>query len=111
MKVGFIRCQKTEDICSAKEDFKAVREKKGAFKGVAEDIIIIGFYSCGGCPGDKASSRAAKMVRQGADTIVLTSCITKGRREGEACPYAEEMKEEIVKRLGEKVKIIDHSHK
>jgi predicted metal-binding protein len=54
MKVGSIRCMQTEDYCPGSTDFKVIRDKKGAFENVEEDIDIIGFTSCGGCPGKKA---------------------------------------------------------
>jgi len=50
------------------------------------------------------------MVRRGADTIVLASCITKGNPIGFACPHVEKMKEAIVKKLGDDIKSIDYTH-
>ena len=54
MKIGIIRCMQTEDYCPGTTDFKFIREKKGAFENITEDIEIIGFVNCGGCPGKKA---------------------------------------------------------
>ena len=108
MKVGLIRCLQTEDRCSGTRDFKAMRQKKGAFAKVEGDIEIIGFSTCGGCPGKKAAARAAGMIKRGADTIVLASCITKGHPS--ACPYAEQMKEEVAKKIGSAVQLLDYSH-
>lgn len=108
MKVGLLRCLQTEDKCSGTLDFKAMRQKKGAFANVEGDIEIIGFITCGGCPGKKAAARAAGMVKRGADTIVLASCITKGNPT--ACPYAKEIKEAIAQKIGQAVPLIDHSH-
>ena len=62
MKVGIIRCMQTEDYCPGTTDFKFIKEKKGAFEGVEEDIEIIGFINCGGCPGKKAVLRARDLV-------------------------------------------------
>mgnify|MGYP003228286826 CR=1 FL=1 len=64
MKVGIIRCMQTEDFCPGTTDFRMIREKKGAFEGVEEDIEIIGFINCGGCPGKKAVLRARELVIQ-----------------------------------------------
>ena len=41
MKVGIIRCMQTEDYCPGTTDFKFIKEKKGAFEGVEEDIAQI----------------------------------------------------------------------
>jgi predicted metal-binding protein len=110
MKVGVIRCMQTEDMCPGTTDFKVIKAKKGAFEGVEGEIEIIGFNSCGGCPGKKAVTRAAEMVSRGADTIALASCITRGNPIGFACPHAREMKAAIAKRIGEDVTILDYTH-
>lgn len=110
MKVGVIRCMQTEDMCPGTTDFKVIKEKKCAFEGVEGDIDIIGFESCGGCPGKKAVTRAAEMVKRGADTIVLASCIMRGNPIGFACPHGQKMKEAIQQKIGEDVKLIDWTH-
>ncbi len=110
MKVGLIRCLQTEDMCSATTCFKVMTLKKLAFEGVEEDIEIVGVNTCGGCPGKKAVTRTAEMIKRGADTIALASCITKGNPIGFPCPHAKEMKEAIIKKLGEEIKIIEYTH-
>lgn len=110
MKIGLIRCLQTEDMCPGTTDFKIIREKKCAFEGVEEDIAIIGVNTCGGCPGKKAVTRAMEMVKRGADTIVLASCITRGNPIGFVCPHAEAIKKAISNKLGSDVKIIDYTH-
>ncbi|MFV0330155.1 MAG: CGGC domain-containing protein [Dysgonomonas sp.] len=77
MKVGIIRCMQTEDYCPGTTDFKFIKEKKGAFEGVKEDIEIVGFINCGGCPGKKAVLRARELVNRGVDTIVFAFCICR----------------------------------
>ncbi len=110
MKVGLIRCLQTEDICPATTCFKVMTLKKLAFEGVEEDIEIVGVNTCGGCPGKKAVTRAAEMVKRGADTIALASCITKGNPIGFPCPHAKEMKETIIKKVGKDIVIVDYTH-
>jgi len=110
MKVGLIRCMQTEDMCPGTTCFKVMNTKKLAFEGIDEEIEVIGVNTCGGCPGKKAVTRAAEMVKRGADTIVLASCITKGTPIGFPCPNAEQMKTAINKKLGDKIKIIDYTH-
>jgi predicted metal-binding protein len=100
----------TEDMCPGTTDFKVMREKKCAFEGVDGEIEVIGFTTCGGCPGKRAVTRAAEMVKRGADTIVLCSCITRGNPIGFACPHVQAMKDAIAKKLGESVSIIAYTH-
>lgn len=110
MKIGLIRCMQTEDMCPSSTCFRVIKNRKMAFEGTDEDIDIIGWNSCGGCPGKKAVSRAVDMVDRGADTIVLASCITRGAPIGFPCPFAEQIKDAIVQKLGESVAIIDYTH-
>ena len=110
MKVGFIRCMQTEDFCPGTTDFRMIREKKGAFEGVEEDIEIIGFINCGGCPGKKAVLRARELVNRGADSIAFASCIQKGTPIGYACPFAKRMKDVIQNDLGDGIRLIDYTH-
>jgi predicted metal-binding protein len=100
----------TEDMCPATTCFKVMNMKKMAFKEIDEDIEVVGVNTCGGCPGKKAVTRAEEMVKRGADTIVLASCITKGNPIGFACPHAEQMKAAIEKKIGKSIKIIDYTH-
>ena len=110
MKVGIIRCMQTEDFCPGTTDFRMIREKKGAFEGVEEDIEIIGFINCGGCPGTKAVLRARELVNRGADSIAFASCIQKGTPIGYACPFAKRMKDVIQNDLGDGIRLIDYTH-
>lgn len=109
MKIGIIRCQQTEDMCPGTTDFKVASEGKLAFAEIGPSEII-GFVSCGGCPGKRAIPRAKMMVDRGAEVIVLASCITKGNPIGFPYPHIDKMKESIINKVGEKIKIIDYTH-
>ena len=110
MKVGLIRCMQTEDMCPTTICLKVMKHKKLAFEGITEEIEVIGVNTCGGCPGKKAVTRAAEMVKRGADTIVLASCITKGNPIGFPCPHAAQMKTAIENEVGETIRMIDYTH-
>lgn len=112
MKVGIIRCMQTEDYCSGTADFKAIRERNGAFCDMpeGESIEIVGFCNCGGCPGKKAVFRARKLVDAGADTIAFASCIQKGTPIGYACPFAKRMQEVVSQNIGDDIRILPYTH-
>ena len=110
MKLGLIRCKETENFCPGTRDVQTIKEKSGALSYVKEDIEIIGFIDCGGCPGKVAILRARELVKRGADTIAFTSCIGKGTPIGYPCPFAKKMKELVKKDLGEKIQILDYTH-
>lgn len=109
MKVGIIRCQQTEDICPGSTDFKIASEGKMAFFETGP-VEIIGFVSCGGCPGKRAVARAKLMVDRGAQAIVFASCISRGNPIGFPCPHFDQMKKSISEKIGPGIKIIQWTH-
>ncbi|MGE4214001.1 MAG: CGGC domain-containing protein [Anaerotignaceae bacterium] len=110
MKLGIIRCMQTEDFCTGTTDFKFIQERKGAFAEIDENIEIVGFTNCGGCPGKKAVLRGRMLVQRGADTIAFASCISKGNPIGYPCPFAKKMIALVHDDLGEDIKIIEYTH-
>ncbi|MGM0568511.1 MAG: CGGC domain-containing protein [Elusimicrobiota bacterium] len=109
MKVGMIRCQQTEDMCPGSTDFKVAKAGKLAFEETGP-VEVVGFVSCGGCPGKRAAARAKMMVDRGAEAIVFVSCIKKGNPIGYPCPNFEKMKKAVINKVGTNIKIIDWTH-
>ncbi len=110
MKVGIIRCQQTEDLCPGTGDFAAVEKKSGAFETLG-DCTIVGFVSCGGCPGSKAVARAQVLADRGAEVIALASCISKGHPTTYPCPNRESMLKALQSKFKDKnVLVLDHTH-
>lgn len=112
MKVGIIRCAQTEEFCPGTNDFKSIRTRTGGFAEVPadEEIELVGFIGCGGCPGKKAGMRAKTLIERGADTIAFASCVHKGAPMGYPCPFGKKMKELVRTAVGEDVTILDHTH-
>lgn len=110
MKLGIIRCMQTEDYCPGTGDFMAVREKLGIFEDVEEEIELIGFINCGGCPAKRVVLRARELVRRGADTIAFASCIQRGTPIGYPCPFSRKMKALVSEEVGNRVKLLDFTH-
>lgn len=110
MKIGLIRCLQTEDMCPATTCLSVMRNKKLAFEDIAEDIELIGVFTCGGCPGKKAVTRAAMLIQRGAEALALASCITKGSPIGFPCPHKEQMRAAIGAKVGRDIRIFDYTH-
>ena len=107
-KIGIIRCQQTEDMCPGTTDFKCAQAGTFAFESYAP-CEVVGFVSCGGCPGKKTVLRVRELVRRGADAIALASCISKGTPIGYPCPFAQKMKE-LIAREAPNIRIIEYTH-
>ncbi len=109
LKVGIIRCQQTEDMCPGTTDFKVAQSGTGAFKN-SGPVEIVGFATCGGCPGKRAATRAKMMVQRGAQAIHLASCIAKGTPIGFPCPHSSAMKDAVQRMVGPEIPVIDFTH-
>lgn len=109
LKVGIIRCQQTEDMCCGTTDFKVAQEGKLAFQETGP-VEIVGFVSCGGCPGKRIFTRAKMMKERGAEAIVFASCMSKGNPIGFPCPHFGMIEEMVRKKIGSEIKIISWTH-
>lgn len=109
MKVGIIRCQQTEDLCPGTTCFKVAKEGASAFQEIGP-VDVVGFVSCGGCPGKRAVTRAKMLLDRGAEAVLLASCMGKGSPIGFPCPHFSSIKSAIEKKVGPEVKVIDWTH-
>jgi len=109
VKVGILRCQQTEDICPGTKCLGYAREGKEAFQEVGPSDVV-GFISCGGCPGKKAVPRAMEMEERGAEVIFLASCATRGLPWDYVCPHWKNIKKSLEKNLKTTTKVVDWTH-
>lgn len=109
MKIGIIRCQQTEDLCPGTTDFMTAVQGKGAFENLGP-CEVVGFVSCGGCPGKRAVTRAQMLLDRGAQAVALASCISKGSPIGFPCPNREAMLNAIRAKLGPEAVILEYTH-
>jgi len=67
----------------------SIRERDGAFARYPENepIEIVGFISCGGCPGERLEFSPADMKKYGAEAVHLATCFLAGYP---ACPHIED---------------------
>lgn len=101
---------KRKTIAPEQPTLRVTKGRKGAFEGIKEEIEIVGFINCGGCPGKKAALRARELVKRGADTIVFASCIQRGNPIGYPCPFAKKMKDIISRDLPDDIEFNDYTH-
>ena len=114
LKVGIVRCAIVAEFCPATSCIKAVKEGKGAFEGIEAELV--GFMTCGGCPGKKVTASVKTLLEKGANAIALSSCMTRGYPVGSnafVCPNLENIKKAIenyLKKNAPNVKLIEWTH-
>lgn len=110
MKIGLIRCLQTENLCPAAKCLSAMSEKKGAFKDIEGDVQCVAVNTCGGCPGKNAADRAKRMVKQGAEAIAISSCITLGSPINFPCPFHHKIIQIVKDAVGDGIPVLEYSH-
>jgi predicted metal-binding protein len=100
-KIGIIRCQERalygKERCAGWDCFQAMRDKTG-YMTEYDTIEIVGFDTCGGCPGRnryyKIIERGQKLKEKGADIIHLSTCLVN------TCPNKDKFIEVLEKEVG-----------
>ncbi|MDX9865598.1 MAG: CGGC domain-containing protein, partial [Anaerolineaceae bacterium] len=73
VKLGIIICDRYKS-CAGGKCFRALKNREGAFDIYADqDIELVGYTSCGGCPGGNIEYAGEEMVRNGAEVIHLAT--------------------------------------
>jgi predicted metal-binding protein len=99
-RIGIIICGRYQ-TCTGGKCFRALRERKGAFEAYAgSDVEIVGFTTCGGCPGGNIEYAPEEMKRNGAEVIHLATGFLVGYP---PCPFLEEFLKLIPEKFGLKV--------
>ncbi|OIN99458.1 MAG: CGGC domain-containing protein [Desulfovibrionaceae bacterium CG1_02_65_16] len=108
-KVGIIRCRQTEDLCPGTTDLKIAAEGRLVFAEMGP-VELVGFVSCGGCPGKRAVARAKMLVDRGAEAIAFASCMGRGNPIGFPCPHFAAIRDAVARKLGPEIELLDHTH-
>lgn len=92
-KIGIIICGRYQN-CGGGKCFRAVRERKGGFSVYSkdEDLEVVGYSYCGGCPGGNIEYVPAEMIKNGAEVIHLATGLVVGYP---PCPRIAQFKEFI----------------
>lgn len=98
MKIGIIICDRYRS-CAGGKCFRAVRERAGGFSrySVDEPLEVVGFVSCGGCPGGNVEYAPEEMIRNGAEAIHLATGLIVGYP---PCPWTDYFRTFIESRFG-----------
>ena len=84
IKIGIIICDRYKN-CAGGKCFKALKEKVGAFDIYANnEVEVVGYTSCGGCPGGNIEYAPEEMKKNGAEVIHFATGMVVGYP---PCPY------------------------
>jgi predicted metal-binding protein len=105
VKIGIIICDRYKS-CAGGKCFRAVKEKAGAFDIYKyKDVEIVGYTSCGGCPGGNIEYAPEELKNNGAEVIHLATGMVVGYP---PCPYISSFKEFI--ELKYKLQVVVGTH-
>jgi predicted metal-binding protein len=106
MKVGIIICDRYRN-CGGGKCFRAARQREGAFACYPKDepLEIVGYSTCGGCPGGNIEQVPEEMIRNGAKAIHLATGLVVGYP---PCPHLDYFIDFIPKRFGVPVEVGTH---
>jgi predicted metal-binding protein len=105
-KIGIIICGRYQ-TCGGGKCFRAVRERAGAFARYPKDepLEVVGFSTCGGCPGGNIEDVPEEMKKNGAEAIHLATGFIVGFP---PCPYIRAFITFIEKKYGLPVVVGTH---
>jgi predicted metal-binding protein len=77
-KIGIIICGRYH-TCAGGKCLRALKNREGAFSAYAgEEVELVGYTSCGGCPGGNIEYAPAEMIKNGAEIIHLATGMVVG---------------------------------
>ncbi len=105
-KIGIIICARYRD-CGGGKCFRSLRERVGGFSSYSqeEQVEVMGYSTCGGCPGGNIEYVPEEMKKNGAEVIHLATGFVVGYP---PCPYIRQFKEFIEKQFGLSVVVGTH---
>ena len=72
IRIGIIICDRYRD-CAGGKCFRALRDREGAFSRYDNhEVEVVGYTSCGGCPGGNIEYAPAELKRNGAEVVIGT---------------------------------------
>ena len=104
-KIGIIICDRYRD-CAGGKCFRALKNREGAFSGYKDhEVEIVGYTSCGGCPGGNVEYAPEEMKKNGAGIIHFATGLVVGYP---PCPYIGHFRDYIKTKFAMEVVVGTH---
>ncbi|MGQ9644344.1 MAG: CGGC domain-containing protein [Ignavibacterium sp.] len=105
VKIGIIICDRYKS-CAGGKCFRSIKERAGAFDIYKDkDVELVGYTTCGGCPGVNIEYAPEELKKNGAEVIHFATGMVVGYP---PCPYIKEFKNFIETKYGLKVVVGTH---
>lgn len=105
IKIGVIICDRYKS-CAGGKCFRSIKEKVGAFDIYKDkDVELVGYTSCGGCPGGNIEYAPEELKKNGAEVIHFATGMVVGYQ---PCPYINQFKGFIEAKFDLKVVVGTH---
>ncbi|MHA1519543.1 MAG: CGGC domain-containing protein [Promethearchaeota archaeon] len=105
LKIGIIICDRYS-TCAGGKCLRSMKLRDGAFRRYHDqEVDLVGFTTCGGCPGGNIEYAPEEMKNNGAQVIHLATGLVVGYP---PCPYTTHFKEFIESKYQLKVVIGTH---
>jgi predicted metal-binding protein len=77
-KIGIVICNRYH-TCAGGKCLRALKNREGAFARYKdEEVELVGYTTCGGCPGGNVEYAPAEMKKNGAEVIHLATGLVVG---------------------------------
>jgi predicted metal-binding protein len=104
-KIGIIICDRYS-TCAGGKCLRALRNREGAFAVYGkEQIELVGYTTCGGCPGGNIEYAPEEMKKNGAEIVHLATGLVVGYP---PCPWLKYFSSLIPQKFGMKTVIGTH---
>ncbi|RKZ15929.1 CGGC domain-containing protein [bacterium] len=104
-KVGIIICDRYR-ACAGGKCFRSLEKREGGFARYdGQEVELVGFTSCGGCPGGNVEHAPEEMKNNGAEVVHLATGLVVGYP---PCPYLDYFREFIPRKFGMEVVVGTH---
>jgi len=105
-RIGIIICGRYQS-CGGGKCFRSMRERTGGFERYDrnEQLEIVGYSTCGGCPGGNVEYVPAEFLKNGCDVIHLATGLIVGYP---PCPHIRQFKAFIEQHYGLPVVVGTH---
>jgi predicted metal-binding protein len=106
VKIGIFICDRYSD-CAGGKCFRSLQNREGAFSIYPKDtdVEIVGYTTCGGCPGGNIEYAPEEMKKNGAEIIHFATGFVVGYP---PCPYLDHFKKFIEEKYGLQVVVGTH---